>query len=306
MSKLIWAVNPLTTNADNLKNAKKLIGLWQKNKKAKILPVSLLTPDDVHLPLSMMVPWGEKLQSLAQNAVKPFLKSQHISHMQEPGVIMGSSKSSGIDDLLAYAKDQKAQWIVTTTHENPTAEKSRISKFTQKLIEKSKIPVMTVRPNTRMPNKISKILYPTDFSTVSKKSYIKAIEAAKRLNAKIILYHNIYEPVLPAAEFTGVSIESAEVLREYSKQFKKSLDQKTEKWIEMAKKHNVQAECVLARANYSLSKAIISAAQNNKAQMIAFGIESHPIMRTILGSTVREVIVSATQPVLILNSKVKN
>ena len=304
-SNVIWAIDPLVANAQKLMNSKKALQALQKKKPFRILPVSLLTSDDLHLPLSLMAPWGEKLQELAENVVRPFLKSLSLKNIAEPGIIMGTSKNHSIDDFLMYAKSQKAQMIVTTTHEKGGAEKNRIGKFTQKLIEKSTIPVLTVRPNTTVSQEISKILYPTDFSAASKKSYLKTIQFAKKLKAKIIIYHNIYEPVIPSAEFTGIAIQSSEILREYSKEFSKNLKARAEKWIKMASEEGVRAEFKGVRANFSLSKSILAAAQKERVHLIALGIESHPLMRAFLGSSTREVIANSPKPVLILNSKIK-
>ena len=300
---IIWPIDPLATNIKSLENAKQVIRTWQQQNSFQIRPVSIVTPSDLHLPWSLMAPWGEKLKELTENAIKPFLKSLTLKNLCEPQVICSSARKDSMDEFLVYAKKQKAHLIVATTHERGSYDKNRIGKFTQKLIEKSSIPVLTVRPSSKIPARIASILYPTDFSKTSKKSYVRTIEIAKMLKSKIIIFHNIYEPVMPAAEITGVMIEKVEGLKNYVENYYRKQKKNAEKWIQMAKDAGVIAEYRGLRADFSLSKSILSAALEEDTHMIVLGIESHPFMRAVLKSSVREIISCSARPVLIINSR---
>lgn len=301
-NNIVWAIDPLTKSQKNLARAKKIIQAWQPQKSLQVKPVSLVTPDDLRLPVAFMAPWGAKLQELTEKAIKPFLSSLRLKNMAEPAVIMCTAKDA-IEEFLSFAKNQKAQMILTMTHDRDSFDKNRIGKFTQKLIEKSSIPVLTVRPTTNVPEKIKKILYPTDFSKASKGSYIKAVKIAKSLQSNIVIFHNIYEPVLPAAEFTGVIINNVEILKTYTEEYSRSQNLEAEKWIEIAKREGVKAEFRAARADFSLCKSILSAALKERVHLIILGIESHPFMRAVLKSSTREVISFSNRPVLIINNR---
>lgn len=301
-NSVIWAVDPLIKSAKNLMVVKAALQTWQRQDPIKIKPLSVITSQELRLPLSLMAPWGEKLQALTENAVKPFLKSLHIKNLAEPGVVMVSSKSDSIVEFLTYARKSKARMILTLTHERSGFDRNRIGKFTQKLIEKSSIPVLTIRPSTEIPKKISRILYPTDFSKASKASYLKAIGIAQKLNSSIVIFHNIYDPVLPAAELTGVPINQFEVLKAYSQEYARKQKSDSEKWIRLAQEKGVKAEFHGERADFSLSKSILKAAQKQNAHLIILGIESHPLMRAVLKSSTREIISVSKRPVMVIKN----
>lgn len=303
-NKVILAVDPFVNRPQNLLVAKQSLQTWRKQGSIRVLPVSLVSSKDLQMSNAMIAPWGERLQQLTEGTVKPFLKSLHLKNMAEPRVIMSSSKSHSLKDFVEFAKKQQAQMIVTTTHDKYSSDKNRIGKFTQKLIELSEIPVLTVRPTTQIPGKFSRILFPTDFSKQSRKAFKKALIFANNLKAKIVIYHNIYEPVLPAAEFTGVAVGQYEVLASYSDELHRMEKTNAEKWILLAKKAGVKAEYQGQRADFSLSKSILKAALAEKVHMIVLGIESHRLLRTILKSSVREVVSSSNCPVLVINSGV--
>lgn len=302
---LIWAIDPLIKNSRKLESTKRAVSAWRKKRNVAVMPVSILFPEDFNLPISAMAPWGEKLQTLTEKAIKPFLKSLQVKNMLEPGVLVSPSKSESVGTFLNYAKKQSAKLIMTSTHEARSDGKFRIGNFTQKLIEKSPIPVLSIRSTSEVPVAFSRIIFPTDFSDASEKSFKTLISIAKELDASIVVYHDIQDPVLPAAEFTGIPETRYEVISHYARELEKHEQSQSKRWKKLADNAGLEFAYRSERSTHSLSQSILTAARKEKADMIAMGIESHPFVRAFLGSSVREVIVQSAKPVLVINSSIK-
>ena len=303
--KIIWSIDPLLRTPEKTNKARKLLIALQKLSRVEVRPVSLITPDDLKVPLKIMAPWGEKIKALTEESIQPYLKSLNVKNKAEPHVILSASRKNSIEDLIRFAVKEKTDMILATTHDRKSIEKNRIGHFTNKLIEKSPLPVLTVRPNSKIPTRVSKILFPTDFSKASRKAYADVLQFARRYGAQVIIFHNIYEPVFPAAELTGVMIESYDILKQYAEDFKREQESTSKKWIAEAKEEGVEAEYFSARAEFSLARAILNCAKKKKADMIALGVESHPVRRVVIGSALREVVANSSVPVLVLNKQLK-
>lgn len=298
----IWAVDPFPKNVRQLANAQKALSTWGKYQQLKIQPVSMVTPSDLRWPIEYMTPQQDELQYLTQSTLQPLLRGLHMKNLKDPSVILDSSISrwGSIDQFLKYARKQKAGLIVVTTHERKGVGKFRLGGFTRTLIEKSPIPVLTVRPDSQVPTSFSRILFPTDFSKTSKQAFVKVLDLAKNLRAEIFIFHQLEIPMIWEAEMSGPLFQNLETLSDYSEKAHKQLSSKGEALVKMATEQKLKASFVLTEGNVALSRDILKIAKQKRADLIVMDLQPHAVARAILGSWAREVIETSPRPVLLL------
>lgn len=304
---VVWAIDPQVRDEKHFYQAKKALQTWDRFQHLQVKPVALVTPLEINWPLEYMTPWQNRLQDISEKNVKPILKSLHLSFLEEPEVVIDPSLTikGSVDKFLDIARREKAEMILVTTHRRKGMAKFRIGSFTQKLMERCRIPLLIVRPDSNVPKKFSRILYPTDFSKNSKKSYRQVIDMAKKAKAQVVLYHNFYEAVWPirVAEAKGSAKEKT--LRSQVSKLRKQIHNKAKLWVDDAQAQGVHVEFVLGRGHYTLSRAILLLARLKKADLLALGIDYHPIARGVLGSAAREIVETSKNPVLVINSDIK-
>jgi nucleotide-binding universal stress UspA family protein len=298
----VWAIDPTTNRKSHLLATRKALQAWNIDDHLNIQPISLVTPVVMNWPLEQLIPWENKLDELAEGSLKPLVKSFHMKNVADPYVAVDPSLSlkGSIKKFLSLAADEHADIIIATTHRRKGLGRYRIGSFTQGLIEKSTIPVLTVRPDSKPPVRFSTILFPTDFSKSSLRAFDRLLMIANKLRAKVILFHNAYAPILPTAEFALLPNRDKLIEDQYKQQIY-TLEKKGERWKTRAEEFSVSVDFVLQTKSFTLSRAILNVATQKHADMIALSIESHPVARSILPSATREIIESYSKPVLVLN-----
>lgn len=298
----IWAVDPFPKDKRFLAKAQKALTSWGKNQQLKIQPVSMVSPSDLRWPIEYMTPQEDEIHYLTQSTLKPLLRGLHMKNMKDPRIILDTSLSrwGSVDNFLKYARKQNAELIVVTTHERKGVGKFRLGGFTRTLIEKSKIPVLTVRPDSQVPTRFSRILFPTDFSKTSKQAFLKVLEIAKNLKAEIVIFHQLEIPMIWETELSGPLFPNVEPLSEYTDKITRQQKAKGETLIELAAEKNLKASFVLSEGNIALSRDILKVSKQKKTDLVVMDLQPHAMARAILGSWAREVIETSPRPVLLL------
>lgn len=290
---VLWALDPLSILSRSAD--------FQKNQIQKLLPkhvelktVSVVAPEDLYLPTVEGVHWGKRFDALLEAVTSPRIQTLWDD---ERGVqiLSASSRKKAIDELIVFSLKTKASLILTQIHPiGLQTEKQRVSHFTQKLIEKSKVPVLTFREFTGLTTR--RILFATDFSKKSNSALRPILSFAKNFGLTVIAYHNVFDPVEIVAEITGVSMAGSQTLVEYSRHQTKVFESTRNEYLKLAQKEKVDLTFRLTKERDEITPLILSAAENENADVIALGIESHPILRTWLSSAVRDLLEESKKP----------
>lgn len=127
-------------------------------------------------------------------------------------------------DILRYAKSIKCQFLMMGTHSREGLDRILLGSVAETLMQKSEVPVWTVKGKFAPPRKI---LLPIDFSNASRAGFTLGLFLAKLLGASVHLLH-VYEfPYVPPYSMIDVT--------EYELKMKEMRREELAKWIEEAK-----------------------------------------------------------------------
>ena len=208
--------------------------------------------------------------------------------------VVASDPAAGI---LAAAETRHPDLIAMTTHGRSGVARWVLGSVAAKVLHATHTPLLLVRPpadgkqgNT---SSLKKLLVPLDGSDLSASVLPFAGDLAKRLEASVVLFHAVYEPVMnyPGAEavFDTPVLEGMEAgAREFLASAGNGLTEQ-----------GVKAEVVAAIGN--ATDAIVWAAEREGADLIVMSTHGRSgIGRIVLGSVADGVVRRTSLPVILV------
>ncbi len=290
---ILWAMDPFAEKKLQLKTLD-AIQCFTKNAKTIIEPVTVLSPDQLRLPIQAFRTESENFRLHAEDNLKKWLKQVKIPGLK-PFTLLVSEKyslRSSTDLLLTYAKDSGASLIALSTHARKGVARIIAGSFAETLLLHSSTPLLVVNPLVQA-TKVTQILFPTDMSEASEKAFAQVIEIAKQLKATINLYHKV-EYVIPDTYSVFTHHQAYE---DYLEKDLESREKQLEGWIARAKKSQVKAEVIFDKKPSFVTQGILGAVRKTKSQMIALCSHTGMMGNVMLGSVTRQILREAKCPV---------
>ena len=191
-------------------------------------------------------------------------------------------------EITAVAKEQHADIVVMGTHGRGRLGRLILGSTTEDVLRKLSVPVMTVSHTTR-PMGFKRILFATDLSESSIRGFAFALDAARTLQAEIVVVCAMDGKQLACGE-GGLELENLEL----------AVDQARRRLTALVTegRHNGVAVHTLLTDGPAADQ-ILKAADESSADLIFITVESKSVVERVLrGTTAEHVIREATIPVV--------
>lgn len=308
-STVFWAVDPFAQNREATLVAAKAISHFNKGDDMEVLPRHVLDFVISHTSKSVKSQLEKSFRSeflpKAEVELRSIVQSCELPQVGEPIVISRPTQSlrESVNELLKAAAKEKAGLIALSTHARKGLSRLFLGSFAETLATASKIPLLTVSPDAKI-GEIKTILVPTDFSKESAATFDVIVNKAKKLGAKIILFHKELSAIAPVAHaglymLGGGWFPAAQ----YLEQDQKAKEDLANKWMSKARAKGVDSEYVTNSPDLGISSAIVDTAKVKNADLIAITNQVGPWKAVLLGSVTKDVLRDATVPVWVLHSK---
>jgi len=303
---VLWAVDPTDQDIDIARRVGKVASLWSSALGVQATPVSVVSHRNLTwLRNKVPTPLSDVLSQAALRNIRTVIEGLNIENVSEPRIFeykeMRSSRRAEARTLAEEAKKMNASAIVVATHGPQRLKQIRLGSFTEYLIAISTVPVVVVNPKTEPPEKIERILFPTDYSEDSEIVFDQLLEIASRIGARITVFHasDLAFRSLSFAGEWGASLDPILVSEAWSEEEQRR-NQKIEDWKKRAERYQVPCKFVSVSTANGLSQTILDGEKAENVDMIAMTTYAGPVEQAILGSVARDVIHGATRPVLIV------
>ncbi len=296
---MIWAVDALAEDKKLQDKIVKFLKVIAPSLDCEIEPVFILTPDQLKVEKKAFPAKAGTLHIEAEKRLNDWMKKVKIKGLLPPTIMLSSDYSlrSGVKALLEEAKKKGATCIAASTLARKGASRFLLGSFAETLVLMSDIPVLLVQPKSTVGTKVSKILFPTDFSENSKRAFQQAAQFAKSVGAQMLLFHQI-------EYLNAYTMEPLGGIPNYQQYFNEDKLQKTKlgnSWIEEIGKSGVKGKFLLGQKAAFSAEAILAVAKKEKPSLIAMASESGAVLATLLGSTTRQVLRHSTVPMWIVH-----
>lgn len=305
--RIIWAMDAFEDNKElNQKLADTLTTVHEKTN-AQIEPVYLLQENEVILPTYEAPTWVTDHSKTAETLFNEILEDYKMPFLQKPHVIPHASQShAGAASVLSdYAERTKTDLILVGSHGRKGFQRFILGSFAESLLVQSKIPIFLMSSHCTQPSKIQNILFPTEFGEHSKDSFRHVLKLAQLFQASVTLLHAIPRPIEGVFELHSVPRTftykgQMSTLEQIIEDQVSVGSAQGERWKNWAKKDGVVLNYVIDQSFQPLDKLINDCIVSEKISLVVMEAQSGSISATLLGSTLRNVIRTATCPVYVI------
>ncbi len=302
VAKVLWAVDAFHEKSrDQLRSFEVITKLFGKTA-VSVQPISLLSLGHYN-PQNKK--FEEKWHDLALAANKNI--GALCASVKHPGLLPhhlikqeGHSVTAAAKELLSYALEDGAHMIVVSSHARKGLGRILIGSFAETLVLHSPLPVLVVNPQSKAKSavKLKRVLFPTDFSDMSKKAFQRTVSLSAQTGMAILLFHKIQylNPEFgPLYLFPAVDAQSLKEVRD-------SYKAEAQKWIDYAEQRGVKVTFHLDTSNGRPLDEILRAAKKlGNTAMIAMASQSGGVGAVVMGSLTRQVLREAPCPIMVLH-----
>jgi len=303
LQKIIWLIDPFQEDTALLMKTFSQLKSLTSGIASQIEPVYVLVPDEIdRMAFTMDLLSIKDYRDASKKAVKKFISKIKYPGLKAPQVLENpkGTRMGAIHELLKYAKKNKANLIVTSSHGKKGLNRFFMGSFAENIILHSQTPVFILNPNTANKKNYKKILFPTHFSSKDKKTYKNLLEFAKAHGSEITLFHqvpNYLDPVISSGAIMlgGGTVTFDQYLSDETERTRKT----AKRWAKEAEKLGVSVRILISPRGRSIVDAILKTASSKKMSLIAMSSETGAIASRVLGSISRQVARHAPVPVWI-------
>jgi nucleotide-binding universal stress UspA family protein len=227
---------------------------------------------------------------------------ENFREKQVPESITGTNvilTGTAWHEITELAAAEKFDLIVIGTHGHTALQHLWLGSTAENVVRHAPCAVLTVRDQPlavfmpgENPIRARKILVPTDFSELSKKSVRKAVSLAERFNAKIDLVHVLEPPPYPEFGYVHVPLKEGALRKAAEAHFEK-LRAEIPALADLVNFTPIRT----GNAPYE----IVQVARELNSELIVIATHGRTgIKRLALGSTAEKVVRHAPCPVLVL------
>lgn len=308
MKKIIWSFDPFEEKDTNKKNVLTVLEAVAGKGEYQIEPVYVLSPQEYelesrHFKLNPTAYMKQHITPL-QKVIDSYLEDLNVPSLLPAQILLENtpSLSKTVMALVTYARQSNADLIAVGTHARHGLPRLFLGSFAETLMLESKIPMLVIGPHAGTA-KIGRILFATDFGWTSEALFAKVVALARDQRAQITLFHSIPRPVDAIVESSVFLISGGypsfpDFVAENESEKRKLAD----RYVESARKQDVQVELKFDSQRNSVTEAILEAADKSSSSMIAMAAESGPVASALVGSIARQVVRGARCPVWIMRA----
>jgi nucleotide-binding universal stress UspA family protein len=302
--KILWAVDALSPDRKlQLATLKSILALT-KGFEVTIEPVSVLSPDQMRLSVTLMRQDEEGFRLQAERDLQVWVKGMKKPQLTRPTLLVRDifTEMDEATTVLNYARKSGAELIAVGTHVNRGFKRFFLGSFAETLLIKSDVPTLIVNPSTPVPARIKKIFFPTDFSEASKSAFEAILPTASELKAKIFLY---YKPDY----FLPYTATTFGIIPEFTEYLGADLEARAlegAEWAKQAKASDVSVHVIIDKKTGWVDESILKVSKRLKVDLVAMASQSGRVNAALLGSTARKVVRESLIPVWVIHPRARS
>lgn len=216
---------------------------------------------------------------------------------------------SPAEEILKILRARSApELVVVGTQGRKGVKRLLVGSIAEEVIRHSRRPVMVIGPLSKERNwdiasqKQFKILVPTDLCKNSRAAERYALSPAKRMGARVTLFHCLWDSVnaiMVNTAYSGMAaFHISEIIDELRDDAIASIKRKTS----FFQKHGVPCDYKVEEKAITSSCAVYQEGENGYSIVVMGTHGRNALLNSFFGSTARETILNATIPIIVVHS----
>lgn len=304
---VLVAIDFFSKSSGGFANALKTIKLISHQLGAQTKAVTVVTPDDLDWEPENLEKAGEHFADFSQKKIEKTIRKQSLEFDLPPQALLQSYRSrrlsaSGVNE---FARSEDSELTVVLTHSKKKSGLAPFGSFAETIASHSEVPVLAVNAKAKPLTSIQRILFATDFSDENQEAFKQALLMAKKLKAKLVLFHQFFEPVYAMAFAGAAFVPTLPQLDAIFTQQELEIKSQSKRWLAMAKSAGVDSEFVMVAGAKEPATTLLEYLADKskpKIDLVAICPRTNPVAALILGSTARRLLSQAKQPILLIKA----
>lgn len=297
--KVIWALDPFSGDEGIYKKTAPLVRFIGEKQGWAVEPTYVLSPDGFNWTGDFSAPWVDKFKPVIEESMTNILQKTSMETLP-PRILVHSRLSlrGDVKKLMDYAKKHSGQLVVLNTHARSGLSRMVLGSFAETAALYAKLPLLMINPQATVPSAIKRILYPTDLTSDSKKTFKKIIKLASQWGASIVLMHKLPDPIEPVLQ-TGVHMAGGGwvSVNQYLDREQKSRHEECEKLAAAARKAGVDCQVEIEDRPGFVADTILGVAKEKSCDLIAVASNAGPVSAILIGSVARQLMRQSEIPI---------
>lgn len=306
MMKILWGLNPFEENPKILKNTAILLKSFAGADS--IIPVYVASPLELRIALEFSVPASRRFEEVAGEKMRKVLTPLTGLKLQRPKILVerDPSVTKAVQRFAEYVNREKPDLIVLGTQARRGIRRFFLGSFAESFLHHIDVPVLLVNPRSKSKGRVTRILFPTDFSDASKKAFREFCRFSSWINAKVILHHVLASPTRWASR-EGYLMMEDQLLKvpQYIERLRKNAQRQAEAWIREVGRKSSRFSVHIEESPSKMSEVILKRAKKLRVDLIAIASQSGQLKSAFLGSTARSVLRNSELPVWVMHPSSK-
>lgn len=309
--KILWAVDAFDDQSGVKENEVRMLQTFARRTTIEVDPVYVLSPLELGVALEFSPHWTGTYIPSAKKALAQVLKGVKIPGLREPQVQVHDRPSlrGSVQVFADYASKNSYDLIIAGSHGRSGFQRLMLGSFAEQLLLCSEVPVLVVGSHSeRWPDDENdqnmRILFPNELDQPGSSVLNEALDFARTIGAKVTLLHSIPRPVEQVFQ-SGVYLLSGGWIPVpvFIEKQRLKKEEAAGKFMSLAQQRGVDCNLSIDDTSLSITESIFKHARDTKAGLIVMEAESGPVSTSILGSVTRQIVRSATCPVLVIRRK---
>jgi len=305
LNPIIWSIDPFQTEIKPSPSAIHEVEMWARRTGSSIQPVYVLAISNEESIQRAGSFW--LYSQAAREATQNYISNLGIDDVLTPMILLDHSSSIRhcSERLVEFAEELDAKMILVTSRGRAGFGRLVFGSFGESLVAKSHLPVLFLtHPGSDSPRgrSFNRVLFPTDFSDFSKKSFELFVQQVKTLDTQIILFHEVTLTHPMITGFGGM-VGDSWIPEDYFKERAKWAMNEGKHWIQRAHNEGVSTHLIVGESNPNIAMSIMKVAAEQEVGLIAMAAHSTPVEAVLTGSVAQEVFRSNQYPVWVCGPK---
>ena len=301
-SSILLSIDPYQKGRKLVNRSIGLVKTLGNGLSTSVLPVYVAEKSRLSRLRKVFKRDSDNFEERTKEKINKILKVSKKNRIEKAEILFDDERNRQKDARIVatFGKNHGDLMIIAATAAQPGIRSIFDESFTENLVSQANIPVVTVNTITKIPSKIKKILFTSDFSAESSRAFAKICELAKKLNAEVILF-SVLRQYMYLDDISSFNIATTVGGFNWIDFEKKRIQSLANVYLNRAKRMGVKARFFCEEENVAVPRAVMRYAHKINADMIALAAKSNSRFAHTFGTVTQRLIRKSDLPVWIYN-----
>ena len=298
---ILWAIDPSEPETQPERSLTHELLRWAKIAKIKIQATYALPKPVSEVGYPLDVPDLAHYMDAAKQTAERYLKEIGAGETMPVHLlpVESTSRKEFVSQIDEQADQLRSPCIAVSSHGRSGLPRFVLGSFSENLLRHSSHPILFLThdmPAYKHDDAVTRVLFPTDFSDLSRQAYHHFLIATRGLPIELVLFHSVFLPEAVLESEFGAAVDIPDDYIPNQLSWAKT---EANRWVRVALAHGTRCRFVVHEDGIGpdTGKTILSLADREGIALIVMAAVEGPIRSLLFGSVADHVFRANRYPV---------